>query len=143
MRRVLKVEGRRRFEDMTVEDAVYLACLVDCEGCIGIYGRYTMAQIDIHMTAGFPRALCEEWGGGIYSEDDKNPRHKIYEHWKIMEQDRVRVFLLKIKPYLRLKRRQADLALRIIDVCSEKGEGWKGERDHIREETHKLNKTGR
>lgn len=125
---------------MPVEDAIYLAALVDGEGSIG--ERRGGIRVRIGMTAvELVKDLCEEWGGCIYAKHPKNPRHKPSLDWYIEEKDKVRSFLQKISPYLRLKGPHAALALRMLKI-DKKAKGWKDEWNVLAEELGKLNEKG-
>lgn len=59
--------------------------------------------------------------------------------WRLNKRRLIRLFLLKIKPYLQLKQKQAELALKMCDIADRKDVGWKGELKRLATEISKLN----
>jgi hypothetical protein len=144
-KRMLKIEGRKRFEDMTDIEASYLACLVDGEGTVTVYIKAVgYVCVRIGMTAiGFIRQLCDKWGGGFYIYERKGLKCKPCAHWYISKEDGVYVFLQKIMPYLQVKRPQVELALRMLNMQNEDVTGWRDKWSYMVKEMRKLNKRGR
>jgi len=130
---------------MTDVEASYLAGLFDGEGCVVAFrqrGGFYSPYATIGMTAGLPHELWMEWGGLFYARS-RGLLHKPCNVWEIRKQGELHVFFQKIKPYLRVKYFQVDLALRMLDILGEKSEGWKEELNRMAEEMHRLNKKGR
>lgn len=104
-------------------DDRYLAGLMDGEGCIGTTVR---PPLSFKITVQFGMANCalpliikiHQQYGGILKErklSKKNPlwSDQTYIYW--IAQDDVRELLVKIEPYLELKREQAKLVLWWLD----------------------------
>jgi len=93
-----------------------LAGLVDAEGSIGIArsGRTVHARIDIGNTnERLIRMLPKITGiGSITERPPKKKTHSVSWHWRI-QSDGAEGFLEQILPYLRIKSRQAELALTV------------------------------
>lgn len=80
------------------------------------------------------------YGGHISHTVPKNPKHADVYRWRIHSIEKRRKFILAILPYLRLKREQALLFLKFIDLPPK----WNTEeRMKIVDEFHRLNKRGK
>ncbi len=107
-------------------DIRYVAGLVDGEGCISIYvekraprsGQKRPAVV-VHFTvemthAGIIQALHEQFGGSIYHrKTSRNPNAKERYCWNISQRSAVPL-LKRLLPHLRVKKQQAELALKLM-----------------------------
>jgi hypothetical protein len=103
----------KRLEDMDETEARFLALLTDTEGCISTKS-YRQPFFAVKMASLLPLRMCEKWGGTI--SKNKPEKGKLLYRWDITPRNVLRVFLEKIKPYLVLKQKQAELALQMIDI---------------------------
>lgn len=90
------------------------------------------------------------WFGGTYEVRKPKENHKQSYVWHITGYKRIRVFLAKIRPYLLIKRKQADLLLSLIDNLPLHNPGRQGfsaaewrRREAIYAQVKKLNLRGR
>lgn len=80
------------------------------------------------------------YGGHISFTETKNPKHANVYRWRIHGIEKRKKFLLAILPYLILKREQAILFLKFVDLPR----NWATEeRMKIVEEFHSLNRRGK
>lgn len=137
-------QGHKKFENMSDVEAAYLAALIDGEGCICMFksGKSYALYVNVVMTASLPDELCEEWGGCFYHRKAPKDTYKPSNNWYIYSQERIIAFLLKIKPYLRVKGKQADLALEACAIFQEKPENYKEKLKELTKKMHDLNKKG-
>lgn len=110
----------------------YLAGAIDADGFITIarssrskgekYAHrptYYNAKIGFTETSPIiPHLLKETFGGSSYEHQPKNPEHKRWYNWQI-QNVKAADALRRLLPYLRLKRRQAELVLEFLDLCAE------------------------
>lgn len=98
----------------------YVAGLIDGEGCIHLdtTGNTYKARVSVGMTQP-ARSLLEElhaeWGGTLYQQRAATDRWAAAFTWHMTGPPAER-FLLAIRPYLRLKTAQADLALEVQNL---------------------------
>jgi len=96
----------------------YVAGIIDGEGSIDIYRvnahrekpRYALRVCVGITNPWLPQFLKDVFGGSVYLTEHENPNHKDCWFWAVQAQKAVKV-LLRITPYLQLKRPQAELAL--------------------------------
>lgn len=80
------------------------------------------------------------YGGSVSHTITKNPKHANVYRWRIYGIEKRKKFILAILPYLLLKREQAILFLKFVDLSR----NWTTEeRMKIVEEFHRLNKRGK
>lgn len=98
-------------------DLAYLAGVIDCDGCVSTgvskwRGRtYYAAKVTIAGTRRQPHDLAVEiWGGSVSGYDPPNPRHRRQYQWNRSGSHAAKV-LADVLPYLRIKKRHAELAL--------------------------------
>lgn len=137
-------------------EAAYLAGLVDGEGCIHLgtrKGTYR-GRVTIGMTA-VAKPLLEDlqktWAGGIYQSRPETEKWSAAWVWSVQGEP-ARKLLLLIEPHLRLKRKQAQLALEVERIRASlprrpNGSGsWtpeaQAECEEIKQKLHVLNKKG-
>lgn len=93
------------------------------------------------MTSDLPRKLWEEWGGA-FCVAVQPEGCKAKNIWDIAKQNRILALIIKVKPYLRVKAKQADIALKMLEILNVKTPDWKEELNRLGENMHKLNKRG-
>ena len=121
---------------MKKTDLAYIAGLFDGEGCVtyssrktvrkdgtsGITSRVlvTMGQTEEYMV----RWLQFNWGGTVYirKPPEKFPHAKYLYVWRILCWDAC-VFLKDVLPYLKLKKAQAEIALKFHSKLSTTRQG--------------------
>lgn len=108
-------------------ELAYIAGFLDGEGTIGISKNTPQNPKDPHKTPRYelqvavvntcldPLLLCQKrFGGGIYTRKHL-PRHKLTYHWTVAQ--KASVTLIKaVLPYLIIKKRQAELALKFMEA---------------------------
>jgi len=107
---------RNRLPNWTKTETAYIAGIVDGEGCIGIYRRWnrgyfiqiTITNTDKTLLSWLSRKLR---ANAVKALNDKRPNNRATFSVTV---DRVRAFdvLQRIQPYLKVKARQAKLAIR-------------------------------
>lgn len=118
---------------LETEDINYarLAAYVDSDGTIGIAkqpGRkkWRTQRYVLRLVVSNTRRELPEWClntfncGSIQSNHGKRFGDKTLYHWVVGSRDTVKL-LEKIKPYLIIKREQADLGLEFYDKCVKGG----------------------
>jgi len=107
-------------------DLSYAAGLIDGEGWIGMrkkkgarnVGRAYSYAIGISVGMAnqeLPEWLCSMFGGVVYKRTSKQENRHDSWHWQI-EHGTALLALRAIKPYLRLKRAQAELAIQFQEA---------------------------
>ncbi len=110
--------------------AAYIAGFVDGEGCIGVNrvkaktvksnGGYTYkVRLRVSNTnKEIIEWLYKSFGGSFYvsrRENNLNKNHKVAYDWAIADQ-KAKIFLEKIKPYLKIKKEQAEIAIKVAKL---------------------------
>jgi len=134
------------------KDLSYIAGIIDGEGCIKIYkvnaekinrpnNRYCL-NIQVSMTTKvIVKFLYDLFGGYLYLDKIntyKHPNWKDRQRW-IIQNQKCKEFLYLILPYLKLKNKQAKLALKFLDIKP----GHIKAKHKIWYKMKKLNKIGR
>ena len=135
---------------LTEAQAAYIAGLIDGEGCICIhttksrhsYGIQYNLIITITMAGAFLEELHKEVGIGYFRA--KSNRNTKPAHWKYMNvwrwnQADARCLLPQVRPYLRHKTKQADLALQFLAL------DWKhttARKAELHKQCQELNRRG-
>ena len=137
---------------MIKTDIAYIAGIIDGEGCISLcVNKYRKPRpfsyfIRVNVT-NTNEWLCQ-WlkfalGGGVYHHPDPNPKHKSRWQWVLSSNEALAALKL-IYPYLRLKKPQAELAIKFQE--SRQGKRMKKEELVLAEAQkilmNKLNKRG-
>lgn len=126
--------------------AAYLAGLIDGEGCVHLDtpGRTYRARVSVGMSAPALPLLTElqaEWGGTIYCARPATTRWASAHTWHLTGSPAARL-LTAIRPHLRLKARQADLALEVERLRTLQSVRWpdgKGRKQYLwTEETRRA-----
>ena len=112
---------------MNKVELAYWAGLFDGEGHISILPRYDYYKgrrlgpyyvLELGVTSCyFPHTdqLAEEWGGSKYQQPRRKPHHKQRQQWKLTG-IRAYEFLKTIRPYLREKAEQANVAMAFWEI---------------------------
>lgn len=141
-----------------MSDEGYLAGLIDGEGCIDLHRRraskrteqfefYYVLRIRISNTAkGLIDWLTIRFGGHSSEQKAKSKKWKKGYIWSIYGA-KAKEILLKALPYLKVKKKQAELALVFQSTITYGPLALKGEivelRKTLYEEMKKLNRKGR
>lgn len=106
--------------NLSETDKAYFAGLLDGEGCVGYYTRYTKgvpyhsASLHICMTDPRPAQwIVETIGCGKVSFSLKSEGRKPVYSWQLCNQPHIRQLLMAIRPFLKVKGEQADVLLRL------------------------------
>lgn len=116
--------------NISIEDAIYIAGLFDGEGCISLSKNHTIKEKDGYRTPTFTlRAVIRmtnadiiNWlyitvGGIIYNNCNSparmkySPKCKPYHQWGAAGRNAI-YFLKQIYPYLKVKKLQAEIAFK-------------------------------
>ena len=136
---------------MKTTDLAYVAGIVDGEGCIMLYlnksKKYTSYRIKVSVS-NTQEWICQwlklAFGGCVSCEYYKSPTRKPLWQW-IVVSNKALDFLKLIHPYLRLKKPQAEIAIKFQEA--RRGHhATEGERAIAEAEMiimHSLNKRGR
>ena len=139
----------------------YLAGFFDGEGCVSIYHskklwgaevrpRHHIRAFVVNTDRQVPDRFRELFGGSLYIDLRKNPKHKVAYRWNVNGGNAAK-FLYVIQPYLRIKYDLAELALefqRCLHNGNGKGASWaytQEEQDYLSfltDEIHRLNRKG-
>jgi len=112
-----------KFIELTEIEKAQLAMATDTDGCITIcyhnnrdyaYPTYVFSGATI-----LPIQLWKKYGGTL-----QNYRLHLYK-WKINRWKGLKDFLRAISPYLKLKQKQAEIALRMLEFILKKPVNWK------------------
>lgn len=122
-------------------DVAYVAGLIDGDGCIRFQSRKKgrrRRQPEVSVSNNcldVLKWLEERFGGRIYCERRRGRR--LSYSWRVFRKDEVRRLLVKVLPYLKVRRRQAELVLYYLenDLPVE-------ELEKIHEAVHRLNNGG-
>lgn len=129
----------------TVAQCAYLAALIDGEGCIGIVRSFKEGQVryctslTIGNTSPVVADIQREYGlGNVVWHKQKHQGWKPKLEWRIGAYA-IRAVLPLVLPYMRIKRNQAELALRFLALpkynqAEAKKRAW--------EEMRELNRKG-
>lgn len=103
---------------MTKFDQAYFAGFFDGEGYVGLYSNSkTTEAIRVIVGQGKNDVLYDMkniWGGSVYARFDKRNNRPHYA-WEIRAR-KAEKFLQDIKPFIRIKKEQVELALEAINL---------------------------
>jgi len=105
------------------EKLIYLAGYIDCDGCISI-GRHTSLRlkayslnIDISSTSvDIMQWLVRNFHGKVRNGNNPPTTCKPLKQWRVHDRDAYKL-ICKVRPYLLLKDRQAELAISFYQNC--------------------------
>lgn len=139
--------GRVSKKLSTVE-AAYLAGIIDGEGTISLYMNKGKQTVQVSLSIANTDRPLLNWArlltglGDTHFEKQTNPRHKIRGRWRCGADAAISV-IRQIKPFLKIKSRQADLAIlareRLKNVADRVDRSWQSV---MVAEARRLNKTG-
>ncbi len=107
----------------TNEKIIYLAGIVDGEGCIRIrkgnrlpYPHYS-PSIRIEMTDIIPiKQMSDVFGGNYYTYPPRKEHYKVVYQYDCHNTQRVNIILKSLLPYLQVKKQQAIEVLNFIEA---------------------------
>lgn len=120
-------------QDNQREELIYLAGLFDGEGTItinsGYSKKYVIANHNSDMGYGVlvrlgmndansVKRYHEFFGVGQYFPEKSYKGYRAMHRWQSRNQKEVKEVLLKLEPFLRLKKPQAQLALKFLEECT-------------------------
>ena len=105
---------------MKKTDLAYIVGIIDGEGCIGIahrktkhHGVYYSANVSVAMVEEYiERWLQMSFGGSVCIQRARKKTHRDCYRWYITSKQAVD-FLQAILPYLKIKRPQAEIAIKV------------------------------
>lgn len=105
--------------DVRIGDLAYMAGFFDGEGCITFqktnksknYQSYSPVVCCVNNSISLLTGLQKSFGGKIYKRKPKSEKHSVSYCLSFTKQSEMLSFLKLIKPFLRLKNKQAE------DVC--------------------------
>ena len=115
------------------EELIYLAGLFDGEGTITINSGYSKKYVIQHHNSDMGygvlvrigmndeksiRRYHEFFGVGQYFPEKSYKGYRAMHRWQSRNQAQVKEVLLKLEPFLRLKKPQAQLALKFLEECT-------------------------
>ena len=116
-----KKEPERALAD---NDAIYLAGLIDGEGNIDIAIShqkrknknyiYYRPRLRIRMSSSILKDLWDVFGGYLYQFAPRRPQHQYNYLWVIADINLLYEIITKVRPYLRVKHKQAQLILEAL-----------------------------
>jgi hypothetical protein len=102
---------------------VYAACALECEGSITHsrsitkqgWPQHCLAISIANINRDFIQFFLDKFGGNIYSESPKKLSKRTIYRWKIFANQAIG-FLKLVRPYMKFKDKQADLAFEFYEV---------------------------
>lgn len=104
---------------MNERDAIYLAGILDGEGCVSLGVRKRIYVTPTLQVTNTDRRLTD-WllctlGGSVYDHRETRPGRKQCYLWSIAGA-KARNIIREVRPYLRLKDKQADIILSLATI---------------------------
>lgn len=133
-------------KELSLSDAAYIAGFCDGEGCFMLFMRRDVVCIRIsaaNTNKGILEWLVDVTGtGNIVRKPSNNPKHKVSYQW-LCNSESAESVLRQIRPYLRIKTRQADMLLDVqekLKIPSLKADrAWQKE---AYEQVRRMNRRG-
>ncbi|HEX5553446.1 MAG TPA: hypothetical protein VFX43_09380 [Chitinophagaceae bacterium] len=122
-----------KMQDNQREELIYLAGLFDGEGTITINSGYSKKYViknrcsdmgyGVLVRIGMNdeksiRRYHEFFGVGQYFSEKEYKGYRAMHRWQSRKQDQVKKVILKLEPFLKLKKPQAQLALKFLEECT-------------------------
>lgn len=106
-------------EKLSNEYLSYVAGYIDGEGCIRATKQRNGNAHGVHVFITntylpFLKELEETFGGKVTIRNKQNERHKTIFQWRLSDRDSILRFLKAILPFIREKKKQAEL---LIEYC--------------------------
>ena len=125
-----RIEGTKGLNNFTNTEASMLAMALDSDGCISAEESTNRDYYSPVFVFGgssiLPLELARRYGETVYNKTPKGSNSEIHPYtWQISKQKSLKKFLLQIRPYVILKWKQVDIALKMLEVLEIKSEGWK------------------
>ncbi len=139
------------FINVSRDDIIYTAAIVDGEGWIGIISgtgydrkRAKYVRYACQLRIGTTSKELSDWlqltfGGGVYFRKSQKRQWKDQWHW-VCSAKVIRFLLESIQPFLKIKTKQAKLALEYLSHSQENNPEWRLE---MKAKMHVLNKRGK
>jgi hypothetical protein len=120
-------------QDNQREELIYLAGLFDGEGTIGINSGYSKKYVIANHCSDMGYGVFvrigmndvksiqryhEVFAVGQYFKEKSYKGYRAMNRWQSRNQSEVKQVLLKLEPFLRLKKPQAHLALTFLEECT-------------------------
>ena len=132
----------------TKEDIIYLAGIIDGEGCISLHsnGSSTVLLVVANTNKNLMTWLHKKFEGTICIGTSSNIKSKIGYYWYCQQKNIIEI-LVRIIPFLLIKKEQAKLAIKYRNLISSHHriltQTNKNKRKEIICKLHRLNKKGR
>lgn len=117
-------------QDNQREELIYLAGLFDGEGTIGINSRYSVKHLKNQSDMGYApyirigmndeksiRNVAKFFGVGKYYPEKSYKGYRAMHRWDCRNTKDTKNVLKMLEPHLRLKKPQAQLALKFMEEC--------------------------
>lgn len=128
--------GLKGFKEIKEVERRELAMLIDTDGSINPTD-HLRPHIKVGMSSELPILIWELYGGCLNKEYRKGK--KIHYEWEVNAREQVRDFLLAIIDYLILKKPQARIGLKMVNLLEKKPPKYKEKLESLAEELSKLN----
>jgi hypothetical protein len=114
--KTFSISNSIKLPDWSIAETAYIAGLIDGEGCIGIYRKKNRGNF-IQLTVANTDAEVLEWFRGMVHGNSIRCLKGSLDRGKdcyqlIIDRRRAYAVLQRILPYLRIKRKQAELAVK-------------------------------
>ena len=123
---------------MKKDDLIYLAGIVDGEGCVSVSYKTKARHERIRLTVSNTDRNLIDWltsrVGGCVSKNQGRGNRKPAYHWEVYTDNAFKL-LTELLPYLKLKKRQAELCLQFHTDKSKRA--W------ITKQIRRMNKRGK
>ncbi len=128
--------GLKGFDDLKEFECRELAMLIDTDGSINPIS-HLRPHIKVGMSSELPILMWELYGGCLNKEYRKGK--KIHYEWEVNKREQVRDFLIAIIDYLIIKKPQARIGLKMVNLLEKKPPNYKETLNSLAEELSKLN----
>lgn len=122
------------------EDIVYMAGLLDGEGCITHCNsnfRVTLSNTNKDILIW----IRSKFGGYVNDQYlPKNPNHNVAWKWILSTKTEVFIFLEELLPYLKIKNKEALLVIKFLKIYKEKNYSGGKSNNNINERQRKKKK---
>ena len=124
---------------MKKDDLIYLAGIVDGEGCVSVTYKTKAGHERIRLTISNTDRNLIDWltsrvGGCVSTYHKVRGNRKVAYHWEVYS-DKAFKLLTELLPYIKLKKRQAELCLQFH--VDESKRAW------VTKQIRRMNKRGK